>query len=93
MAIAKRPRKEFLSTSEEHITALIEKGGSSTKANQAVIPKEDEKVAIRLLPYRSQLDEIEKAINEMPKRGKLSRHAWIIQAIDEKLERYRKKKK
>lgn len=97
MAIAKRPKKETPPNKElideKQITALIEKGGSATKANQPLSHNDDKKVAIRLLPYRSQLDGIEKAINETPKRGKLSRHAWILQAIDEKLDRHRKKKK
>lgn len=86
--------KEKPTVSEKKIAALIEVGGTSTKARQEEPTDDDEeKVPIKLLPYRSQLKEIEQEISIMPKRTRLSRHAWIIQAIDEKLERSRKKQK
>lgn len=76
---------------EKDIAALIEKGGSSV-ATEPPAANEDEKQQVRLVAYASQLREIEQVLQQMPKRGRPSRHAWILQAIDEKLERAKKKR-
>lgn len=79
-------------TDEKKIEALIEKGGSSVATKQTVVD-DDERQQLRLVAYTSQLREIEGVLKLTPKRGRLSRHAWILQAIDEKLERAKKKLK
>lgn len=78
-------------TDEKKIEALIQKGGSSV-ATERTAGNDDEKQQVRLVTYTSQLREIEQVLQEMPKRGRPSRHAWILQAIDEKLERAKKKR-
>lgn len=77
---------------EKKIEALIEKGGSSVTVGP-IADNDDEKQQVRLVAYSSQLREIERVLNMMPKRGRPSRHAYILQAIDEKLERDKKKLK
>ncbi len=95
-----RPIKTETSTAkpvvdEKKIEALIGKGGSSVAmtTQTPADDDDDEKQQVRLIPYKSQLREIEEAIARLPKRGRPSRHAWILQAIEEKLERSRKKAK
>lgn len=85
-AAAARP-----ATEERKIEALIDKGGSSVAHTRAT--DNDEKQQVRLITYTSQLREIEEVLIQMPKRGRPSRHAWILQAIDEKIQREKKKLK
>ena len=100
MAIARKlsqnePSSPRQMMDEKKIEALIEKGGSSTQAvkkTQAQAQDDDLKpVLIRI--FQSQLNEIEETISKLPKRQKLSRHAWIIQAIEEKIDRDNGKRK
>ena len=79
------------SLAEKQIEALIEKGGSSV-ASERTASNDDEKQQVRLVTYKSQLDEIESVLSQMPKRSRPSRHSWILQAIDEKLERAKRKR-
>ena len=90
--IIKEPAAAKPVTNEKKIEALIEKGGSSV-AVERMANNDDEKQQLRLVAYTSQLREIEEVLNQMPKRGRPSRHAWILQAIDEKLQRDKKKLK
>lgn len=80
-------------TDEKKIEALIQKGGSSVAIERTAGSDDDEKQQVRLVTYISQLREIEQVLEQMPKRGRPSRHAWILQAIDEKLQRDKKKLK
>ena len=77
---------------EKRIEALIEKGGSSTKVKKSIEAEDNLKpVLVRL--FESQISDIEETINKLPKRQKLSRHAFIIQAIEEKIQRDNGKRK
>jgi hypothetical protein len=89
--IIKEPTATKPLADEKQIGALIEKGGSSVAVEQPA--DEDEKQQVRLVAYTSQLREIEEVLQRMPKRGRPSRHAWILKAIDEKLEREKKRRK
>ena len=89
--IQKEPSVAKSLANEKDIAALIEKGGSSV-ATEPPAADDDEKQQVRLIAYASQLREIEQVLQQMPKRGRPSRHAWILQAIDEKLERAKKKR-
>lgn len=76
---------------EKQIDALIGQGGSSVASDKKA-SNDDEKLQVRIITYKSQMHEIEEIISQMPKRGRPSRHAWILQAIDEKLERAKRKR-
>ena len=77
---------------EKKINAIINKGGSTTKA-QSETCDAVKNFNIKLLS--SELDAINELRNKMPKpRGKriaISLHDWIVAAINEKLERDREK--
>ncbi|OZI07030.1 hypothetical protein BWI93_16705 [Siphonobacter sp. BAB-5385] len=98
MAIAKKPSvaKSNVESAmdEKKIEALINKGGSSTKVKPEVIdqPDEDAIKTVLLRLYQSQLTEIEEVLAKIPKRQRPSRHAYIIQALEEKIQRDSKKK-
>ncbi len=98
MAIAKKPSvaKSTVEPAmdERKIEALINKGGSSTKAKPEVVdqPDEDAIKTVLLRLYQSQLTEIEEVLAKIPKRQRPSRHAYIIQALEEKIQRDSKKK-
>lgn len=79
--------------SEKDIDALINKGGSSTKANQKATEEEDYVKPVLLKVYQSQIRDIEDILSALPKRQQVSRHAYIIQAIDEKIQRDKGKRK
>ena len=78
---------------EKKIEALINKGGSATRKGDQQPDSEDGKHPIRLIPYTSQLRDIERVISQLPERKRPSRHAYILQAIDEKLQRDKRKLK
>ena len=97
MAIARQIKKDTPAikppVDEKKIEALISKGGTSTKAQPVQDADDNQKTAIKLLPYQSQLNDIQAILEQMPKRNRPSRHAYILQAIDEKVQRDRKKLK
>lgn len=79
--------------SEKEIDALINKGGSSTKANQKTTGDDDFVKPVLLKVYQSQIQDIEGILSGLPKRQQISRHAYIIQAIDEKIQRDKGRRK
>lgn len=99
MAIARKPSINKAPTEpvldEKQIEDLINKGGSSTKSTPVPVDKPDEDamktVLMRL--YQSQLMEIEEILTSIPKRQRPSRHAYIMQALEEKIQRDLKKKR
>lgn len=97
MAIARKPKKTELvsaqTVDEKTIEALIKKGGSSTQANQPEQDQDDAVKPVLLRLYQSQIDDIENIIEALPKRKRPSRHAYIVQAIEEKIHRDQLKRK
>lgn len=97
MAIARKAapkaKDDQPTISEKDIDALINKGGSSTKANQKTTEDEDYVKPVLLKVYQSQIRDIEGILSVLPKRQQISRHAYIIQAIDEKIQRDKGKRK
>ncbi len=79
MTIARKPKKP----SEVEIATLIEKGGSVPKAQKRAGKSDLKNVQLRL-PENiiSDIDDIRQQNIVAP-----SRHAWILAAIKEKLER------
>lgn len=97
MAIARKPKKVAVDTApsvnEKAIEALISKGGSSTKANKPTLTEDDYVKPVLLKLYQSQIVDIEGILEQLPKRQRVSRHAYIVQAIEEKIHRDKGKRK
>lgn len=64
---------------------LIMKGGSSGAKEVLSSVEEDDLKRVQLRIPQPKLDQIDKMVSRRP--GKLSRHTWIMEAIEEKLER------
>ncbi|MBO0952886.1 hypothetical protein [Fibrella forsythiae] len=99
MAIARTPTPPApkpVVVDEKHIEALISKGGSSTLAKEAkptTSPEEDAIKTILIRTYESQVQEIDQLLAGLPKRQRLSRNAFIVEAIEEKIKRDKAKRK
>ncbi len=79
MSIARKPKKP----SETEVRTLIEKGGSVAKVKSKTVKSDLKNVQLRLLDnVISEIDDIRDKSLVAP-----SRHAWILTAIKEKLER------
>lgn len=64
---------------------------TSTKTEPVQQTDENQRKAIKLVTYQSQLDDIQAILTQIPKRNRPSRHTYILQAIDERIERDRKR--
>lgn len=97
MAISRRVVKERQSEStpvdEKEIDALIEKGGSPTRANKQQPSDEEDIKAVLLKLPQSQADEIDEELKLLPRHFKRTRTAYILRAIEEKLQRDKSKRK
>lgn len=81
MAIRPKPQQLQAKADVRRIDALIEKGGSVATAEQP-----DKKVSLQLRPTTDIIDRIDRIRARSPKPTRPSRHAWIMQAILDKLE-------
>ncbi|MFN3664531.1 MAG: hypothetical protein ACK4S0_00145 [Sediminibacterium sp.] len=97
MAIARKPKKATkvaeTSVNEKTIDALISKGGSSTKVQKPEQSDDDNLKGILIRLYQSHISDIAGILENLPKRQRLSRHAYIVQAIEEKIQRDKSKRK
>ena len=97
MANARKPKKVAKdaepSVDEKAIDALISKGGSSTKAQKLEQPDDDNLKGILVRLYQSHISDIAGILENLPKRQRPSRHAYIVQAIEEKIQRDKGKRK
>lgn len=84
MAVTRRPKKEE-QKKQATVEDLIMRGESSgTPVNE----EKNQKDAVKRVQMRIpiiKLDEIDKSAKSRP--GKLSRHTWIMEAIEEKLKK------
>lgn len=87
----KRPLPEAPTTPGDERAALevIQRGGT-VRADRGALPIIDIPKNVQLRLYQSTLDEID-TVRQQQARGRrpASRHAWIVAAIEEKLERER----
>lgn len=81
MAIRPKPQQLQAKTDVRHIDALIEKGGSV-----ATIEQSQKKVNLQLRPTTDIIERIDRIRARSPKPTRPSRHAWIMQAILDKIE-------
>lgn len=71
-----------LKVQEREINKLLEKGGSAPQQAD-----EEEVRQLQLRPEVSVVRQIDQALSQKPKAIRPSRHAWIMSAILEKLDR------
>ena len=99
MAIARIPTKAVLNAvqttvDEKKIEALIDKGGSSTLVNVPATPADDDAIKTVLVrTYKSQVQEIDQILAQLPKRQRSSRNTYIVEAIDERIKRDKAKRR
>lgn len=93
MAVSRKPKREEAKTpankasvDESKINEVIERGGSVPNEQVSTL-YEDEQKSVQLRLYKSMIDEIDEVRNQTRKGKKPSRHAWILEAIEEKLQR------
>lgn len=89
MAISRPPGRKSATftapqSSEREILAFINKGGSVPSDHEG---DQEEAKRVQLRLYPATISDIDAARANRKKSRKLSRHAWILAAIEEKLER------
>jgi hypothetical protein len=98
MAISGKPPKPAspppapLVSNEQEVLSLIHKGGSVPKPASADERDAAKLMLVQLRLYPDLVGEIDAVRNDAggKKRRPPSRHAWIVQAIEEKLDRERR---
>lgn len=97
MAIARTPTVTAPKTpivDEKEIEALISKGGSSTLVKEPEAAEDEDAIKTVLVrTYESQVQEIDQLLAQIPKRNRPSRNAFIVEAIEEKMQREKNKRK
>lgn len=97
MAIARTPTVTAPKTpivDEKEIEALISKGGSSTLVKEPEATEDEDAIKTVLVrTYESQVQEIDQLLAQIPKRTRPSRNAFIVEAIEEKMQREKNKRK
>ena len=95
MAVTRRPKREQQQQEanrepieQAQIDRVINRGGS-VPSEQSNSFYEDEQKSVQLRLYQSTIDEIDALRDQVRKGKKPSRHAWLVQAISEKLDRER----
>jgi hypothetical protein len=95
MAISGKPQKltpaklPGTPPDEELVRSLINKGGSVADATRGHETASIKPMLVQLRLYRGMVEEIDAARSGSKSRRRRapSRHAWIVEAIEEKLER------
>lgn len=95
MALTRAPKRPAPDTQvdEQAVLDVIQRGGT-VRADREVLPTPitDIPKNVQLRLYRATLDEIDELRQRQAKgRRPASRHAWIVEAIEEKLKRERQK--
>jgi ribosomal protein S15P/S13E len=87
--IKKKPQQEVPSIDPQQAAAFA-KGSNVTKS--AKTPASDTKKRIvNIYLFDEEIHELDEHIKTLPKRQQQSRHAWIVAAIFEKMEREKSK--
>ncbi|OZI05516.1 hypothetical protein BWI93_24950 [Siphonobacter sp. BAB-5385] len=96
MGITRKVTKDItapLSVSDEKkIEALIQKGGSVTQSNRKQADENDFHSVLLKMP-KNMVSDIEDELKKLPSYYAKHRTTYILQAIEEKIQRDRKKRK
>lgn len=104
MAISRAPKRTIATdVPEDRVQEIIRRGGTvaADLGSPPVLPEEssepaltDELKNVQLRVYESTLQEIDR-LRRAQARGRrpASRHAWLLDAVEEKLERERRKQR
>lgn len=101
MAISKSPTEPVnlnnpvkKTASEKKIQDFINKGGSATAQNKKTAVNDQPTKSIKLVMTADEMDTIKELRDKRPGRNRkitISVHDWVIEAIQEKIEREKKK--
>ncbi|MVM35701.1 hypothetical protein GO755_37145 [Spirosoma sp. HMF4905] len=100
MAITKMPdtlptaAKQAKPVSEKKIQEFINKGGKPTGGGEENLAKSSGTKSIKLIMTNNEMSAIKELRNKRPSRSRkipISVHDWVIEAIQEKIEREQKK--
>ena len=91
MAVSRKPKRETpkatTTTPEQFdIEEVIGRGGSVPSEQKNTL-YEDEQKSVQLRLFQSTIEQIDRLRNRTRRGKKPSRHAWLVEAIEEKLER------
>ena len=79
-ALSRKPKSQDLD-----VDAFIDLGLRSSTENKTPLDDETEIVRVQLRLTKGKLREIDEALNQ--RKVKVSRHVWLLEAIEEKLEK------
>ena len=95
MAVTRAPKRDVAQTEagkttpdDPKIKEIIDRGGSVLSDRREEV-YEDEQKNLQLRLYQSMISEIDERRKKVKRGKKPSRHSWIVDAIEEKLERER----
>ena len=79
-AVSRKPKSQ-----DRDVDAFIDRGLRSSTENKTAIDDETEVARVQLRLTKGKLREIDKALSQ--RKVKVSRHVWLLEAIEEKLEK------
>lgn len=95
MAVTRAPKRGLAQTEasksppdDAKVKEIIDRGGSVLSDRRDEV-HEDEQKNLQLRLYQSMIAEIDERRKKVKRGKKPSRHSWIVEAIEEKLERER----
>ena len=77
-AISRKPKSQ-------KVDAFINKGLQSNEPAQPTVSEQEQIARVQLRLSKAKLRQIDEALNQ--RKVKVSRHVWLLEAIEEKLER------
>lgn len=97
MAVTRAPKRNEAASEKDRgvsddakVTEIINRGGSVANDRQQEV-YEDPQKNVQLRLYQSMIVEIDERRGKVKRGRKPSRHAWIVEAIEEKLQKERQK--
>lgn len=77
-AISRKPNSQ-------KVDAFINKGLKSVESNKPEVSEQEQIVRVQLRLTKAKLRQIDESLNQ--RKVKVSRHVWLLEAIEEKLEK------
>ena len=79
-AVSRKPKSQ-----DRDVDAFIDRGLRSSTENKTTIDDDTEVARVQLRLTKGKLREIDEALSK--RKVKVSRHVWLLEAIEEKLEK------